>query len=459
MAKVSVIMPSLNVAAYIDEAVESVLRQTLEDIEVICVDAGSTDGTWEKLEGYASSDGRLKLIRSDKKSYGYQMNLGISEAAGDYIGIVETDDYIELDMYERLYDAAIETNADIVKSDFDMFITGDNGQRIYVPYSLRKLNRVKYGRTYSSEDYMNGTLKPECYIWNAIYRKGFLTEKDICFNETPGASFQDFGFRYQVTYLADRIVAVDHICYHYRRDNMNASTYNPMTAEYNLRETEYILGILKKRFPDADRVLEAFAKEVIEYAFWPYFEVLKWSHPAEGTAKAFEGFREIISGFLEKGYVKEGDIDGGLWLAANLLADGVETFLGYARVVSRLDTERISAYLSRVREASDVIVFGSGLRGNNIYAFLVSNGINSIRAFCDNDTGRQGDSRYGVGIMAPEEAAGRYAEAIYIITVSLHEQEIREQLENTGVAEERILSYALPIDPHFCTNSMMKKRM
>ena len=147
MAKVSVIMPSLNVAAYIDEAVESVLRQTLEDIEVICVDAGSTDGTWEKLEGYASSDGRLKLIRSDKKSYGYQMNLGISEAAGDYIGIVETDDYIELDMYERLYDAAIETNADIVKSDFDMFITGDNGQRIYVPYSLRKLNRVKYGRT------------------------------------------------------------------------------------------------------------------------------------------------------------------------------------------------------------------------------------------------------------------------------------------------------------------------
>ena len=86
--KISIIMPSLNVVEYIDECIKSVLNQTLTDIEILCVDAGSEDGTWEKLEQYASNDVRVKLIRSERKSYGYQMNLGIKAAKGEYIGIV-----------------------------------------------------------------------------------------------------------------------------------------------------------------------------------------------------------------------------------------------------------------------------------------------------------------------------------------------------------------------------------
>ena len=95
--KVSVIMPSLNVVSYIRECIESVVNQTLKDIEIICVDAGSTDGTLEVLEEYTAKDNRIKLLHSDKKSYGYQMNMGIDAATGEYIGIVETDDYIVCD--------------------------------------------------------------------------------------------------------------------------------------------------------------------------------------------------------------------------------------------------------------------------------------------------------------------------------------------------------------------------
>ena len=80
MPKVSIIMPSLNVGSYIRECIESVLAQTLSDIEVLCVDAGSTDGTLEILEKYAKKDSRVRVIHSDRKSYGYQMNLGIQEA-------------------------------------------------------------------------------------------------------------------------------------------------------------------------------------------------------------------------------------------------------------------------------------------------------------------------------------------------------------------------------------------
>ena len=123
MPKVSVIMPSLNVAPYIRECMESVIHQTLRDIEILCVDAGSTDGTWEILEEYAQADRRIKLFHSEKKSYGYQMNLGLKEAVGEYIGIVETDDYILPEMYEELYAYAVEHDADFVKSDFDVFTT------------------------------------------------------------------------------------------------------------------------------------------------------------------------------------------------------------------------------------------------------------------------------------------------------------------------------------------------
>ena len=111
--KVSVVMPSLNVALYIRECIESVLNQTLKDIEIICVDAGSTDGTLEILKEYADKDPRISIINSDRKSYGYQMNLGMDAAAGEYMGIVETDDIADFDMFETLYNAAKADDLDV----------------------------------------------------------------------------------------------------------------------------------------------------------------------------------------------------------------------------------------------------------------------------------------------------------------------------------------------------------
>ena len=83
MPVVSILMPSLNVVKYISECMESVIRQTLKDIEIICIDAGSTDGTFEKLVEYTEKDNRIRIIKSDRKSYGYQMNLGIDAAKGE----------------------------------------------------------------------------------------------------------------------------------------------------------------------------------------------------------------------------------------------------------------------------------------------------------------------------------------------------------------------------------------
>ena len=98
MAKVSIIMPACNVQSFLKECMDSVVSQTLEDIEIICVDDGSTDSTGEILDQYAQADSRVKVIHKVNTGYGNSMNVGLDAASGEYIGIIETDDFAELDI-------------------------------------------------------------------------------------------------------------------------------------------------------------------------------------------------------------------------------------------------------------------------------------------------------------------------------------------------------------------------
>ena len=305
----------------------SVTNQTLKDIEILCIDAGSTDGTLEILKEFEQADERVRVLLSEKKSYGYQLNLGVREAKGDYIGIVETDDFIEKDMYECLYHTAQQFDADVVKSDFDMFVTLDNGEYVPVTYPLKTYHRVEYDTLYSKEAYISGTASVECYIWNAVYRKSFLQQKDILFNESPGASFQDFGFKYQVGFSADRIVAVNKSFYRYRRDNSGSSTYNSRSVEFNLRESKYLLSVLDKWGADK-RVYAAAARGILQYAVWPYMDICKWGKPAENTIEMIREYKVLFEEFLQKHYIEESLVPADVWETFNLLLEGVDLFDG-----------------------------------------------------------------------------------------------------------------------------------
>lgn len=142
--KVSIV-PSLNSSSYIQRCLESVLNQTLKDIEIICVDANSTDGTLEYLKSLEQRDLRLKVIVSETKSYGYQMNLCIEKACGEYLGIVESNDYIKANMYERLYEVAKEQDCKVLKCDLEKFWTENNCKTIftYQPICYNKLHNKK----------------------------------------------------------------------------------------------------------------------------------------------------------------------------------------------------------------------------------------------------------------------------------------------------------------------------
>ena len=108
MPKVSIILPIYNVREYLAEALDSVINQTLRDLEIICVDDGSTDGSLDIIREYAAKDPRIVVITGPNGGYGKAMNKGLDRATGDYVGIVEPDDYVIPEMYEELYQTATE---------------------------------------------------------------------------------------------------------------------------------------------------------------------------------------------------------------------------------------------------------------------------------------------------------------------------------------------------------------
>ena len=118
---VSIIMPVLNGGRYFEGAINSVRNQSFRNIEIIIVDDGSTDGTIEVIRKCANEDSRIVYLKSNKKSMGYQYNMGINNASGEYIGFVEADDFISPDMYEVLYSTAKTMQVDIIKGDWYSF--------------------------------------------------------------------------------------------------------------------------------------------------------------------------------------------------------------------------------------------------------------------------------------------------------------------------------------------------
>jgi glycosyltransferase involved in cell wall biosynthesis len=241
--KVSVIMPSLNVAPYIRECIESVINQTLKEIEIICVDAGSNDGTLEILHEYATKDSRIKLINTNKKSYGYQINLGIDVARGEYMGIVETDDYILPNMYEELYETAKIKNSVIIKSDFQRF-WGNGLQRKFEYIPLIEDNSL-YEKVINAHDtprimYANN-INP-----TGIYLLSFVKDKNIRLNETPGAAYQDNGLWFQLFTQAEHIYFIHKAFYMIRRDNPNSSIKNTGKVFCMCEEYDFIRNFLSR---------------------------------------------------------------------------------------------------------------------------------------------------------------------------------------------------------------------
>ena len=220
MIKVSIIIPIYNVEKYLRECLDSVINQTLSEIEIICVNDGSKDNCLEIIQEYAKVDSRIKILNKDNSGYGDSMNKGIELATGEYLGIVEPDDYVEKDMFQKLYSKAKEYDADIVKSNF--FILQDSDKDKKITLVMLDESKKYYDKLLTPIKNLNVYRFP-MYTWSGIYKREFINKNNIKHNTTPGASFQDNGFFFQTFSLAKTVYFINEAFYYYRWDNPNAS--------------------------------------------------------------------------------------------------------------------------------------------------------------------------------------------------------------------------------------------
>lgn len=430
---VSVIMPSLNVVKYIDECIQSVLNQSLKEIEIICVDAGSTDGTYERLKEYETNDSRVRVILSDKRSYGYQVNLGIKESNAKYIGIVETDDYVDENMFDILYNRAEDNNLDFVKADFT-FLYDFDGYYLYKPAKLFDENTNKF---------YNKVIQPlDCTylyfhdfnVWKGIYNREFLIENDVMFNESAGASFQDIGFQQLLLYYAKRCMYIPEKLYYYRFGHMTNSSVSPKILQFVKQEFEHLL----------DNKLNGMTGRKIELIYqkmgldlWSQYNVLIDLNGSgvkkEDVDQCYQWIKQKLFIALNNGIVKLIDMNQTTWKQITFLLDDKEAYTDKYLAMIQAKTDRIKSKLGKIN-----VIWGCGVYGMEALNFCKKYGYDCI-ALIDNNSKLWGRKISGIEVKAPVDIINKKLDVKYVVANKLHSEEIEMQLKKNGVPDKSIV--------------------
>lgn len=295
LPKISLIIPCYNVERYVEKCVRSAMGQTMSDIEIICVNDGSTDGTLSLLQKLASEDKRIKIIDKPNSGYGNTMNVGFDAAQGEYIGILESDDFIKPDMLEKHYTIARKNNLDVVKSNFFYYwsIPTDRSQHCNL------LDEDECGRVLRPRDEKHiFFVKPS--IWSAIYRADFIRDNNIRFNETPGASYQDASFNFQVWLNAERVWFLRDAFLYYRQDNEASSVNSPGKVFCVCDEYERMESFLDE-WPDSNE-----AREMRGVLIAMKFDSYLWNYDRLSPDLADEFFKRFVEEM--KGHEDRGEI-------------------------------------------------------------------------------------------------------------------------------------------------------
>lgn len=254
---VSVVVPIYKVERFLTQCVDSILSQTLQDIEVILVDDGSPDGCPDMVDAYAKRDSRVVAIHQPNGGYGKAVNAGIAQARAPYIGIIESDDWIEPTMYEKLYTRALQTNADIVKCMFWKYnSTNPEGKQDELWLSNTQNLLSAPDKPFAPIEW-EPVFFYHASIWSNLYKAELI--KQIHIPETSGAAYQDFPFIMEALARASSMSIVKEPLLHYRmepRQESSSTANGPglmrmaamTTAARDVLDRMKMLDIVKEAF-------------------------------------------------------------------------------------------------------------------------------------------------------------------------------------------------------------------
>ena len=213
MPKVSVIIPVYNVEKYLCQCLDSIVDQTLSDIEIICIDDGSTDGSYAILQEYAQKDARIVVLQQKNAGAGTARNFGLQIAKGEYLSILDSDDYFESDMLEKAYLQCEKDSADFCVFRSDRFDT-ESGKVESIPWTIKQ-NFLPNVIPFSAKmiysyvfQIFNG------WAWDKLYRREFVERSGLTFQNLR--STNDAFFVFMTTVQAEQITIVDKVLVHHR---------------------------------------------------------------------------------------------------------------------------------------------------------------------------------------------------------------------------------------------------
>lgn len=220
---VSVILPIYNAEPYLDQCLNTVRSQTYKNLQIICLNDGSTDNSLSIMRDHASADSRIEIIDKENEGYGASCNKGIDAAKGAWLAIVEPDDWIEPTMYADMlaFLASLEKPCDIVKTPYWRITMPDTPQQARLNCSYRRRIKPK-AQPFTLKEAPH-LIRHHPSIWSALYRTSFLRDNGIRFHEIPGAGWADNPFLIDTLCATDRIAYLDVPYYCYREETPEKS--------------------------------------------------------------------------------------------------------------------------------------------------------------------------------------------------------------------------------------------
>lgn len=234
--KVTIMIPVYNTVKYLRQCLDSVVNQTLKEIEIICINDGSTDNSLDILKEYARKDSRITLIDKNNEGKSVAMNKALAIAKGEYVALVDSDDWIDLNFYEKLYNTAKSQQADIARTTYKYY---------YSPQKIidSELNAIIEEKAEKKQD-LNCN-DHSVVVYNAIYRKQMLDDNNICYFDADIYSVEDIVFTARATICSEKTIPVTGTYYYYRQiQGWSLSTINMKKVLSVLKANERVIDLL-----------------------------------------------------------------------------------------------------------------------------------------------------------------------------------------------------------------------
>lgn len=263
----SIIVPVYNGENFIEDCIDSIINQTLKDIEILIINDGSKDNTLNIIESIAKSDSRIKILNQKNSGVSAARNNGISKSRGKYITFVDADDYIDKTMYEKMYKKAEEFNSDIVICNVNDVLNGNKKVSLNLNEGIIDIRKLTESEFLSNEYFKLGTA-----VWHKIFKRNLIKENKIKFINYSEVASEDTLFNYEAMLKAKRLYCIEEALYDYKI-NENSLTKSKSAKENMIKRCMNTVNIMSD-FLSKNKIE---GENFIDYiTYWEFINALSY---------------------------------------------------------------------------------------------------------------------------------------------------------------------------------------